>query len=351
MNVSYHPNYTDFDHLSPASFYTSAAFLFLIWLLGCVSNFLAILVIVSDRCLRTPMNSILLNLSLSDISISALGTPLSFVAAVNQKWPFGDVMCRAYGFFMTLTGMTAIGTVTAIAIERYVILSRHYQSSGLTREKALLCISCIWIYALSLSLPPLFGWNRYIIETPGIACSVDWETTSLVNTSYIIYIFVLGFFAPIFLMVFCYGKVIYIVYKAPKITKQSKKAKTERRVTMMAIAMVICTLTAWTPYAVVSLLVTLGFSHFIGPISSIVPAIFAKSSVIYNPIVYFFLNPQINKSILKKFQSSKEKREEISQTTRYFYTADSVRPTIAVALSVPVESKSPTKIELSEIPK
>ncbi|XP_067119785.1 vertebrate ancient opsin-like isoform X1 [Centruroides vittatus] len=351
MNISYHPNYTNSDSLSPSGFYIAASFLFLVWFFGCFNNFLAILAIVSNRCLRTPMNGILLNLSLSDLSISALGTPLSFVAALNQRWPFGQFLCYSYGFFMTLTGMTAVGTVTVIAVERYVILSRHYQSAGLTKEKAVACIVCIWIYALSMSLPPLFGWNRYTLETPGIACSVDWETKSVTNTSYIIYIFILGYFAPILIMASCYGKVIYIVCKGPKMIKNKKKAKAEQRVTMMAAAMVVCTLTAWTPYAVVSLMVTTGYSHIIGPIASVAPAIFAKTSVIYNPIVYFFLNTQVNKALKKKFQrrSTTERNEDFSVTTNYFYTVDSIRPTVAVATSVPIKSKKSAKIDTSKV--
>ncbi|XP_023231417.1 medium-wave-sensitive opsin 1-like [Centruroides sculpturatus] len=137
----------------------------------------------------------------------------------------------------------------------------------------------------------------------------------------------------------------------PKMIKNKKKAKAEQRVTMMAAAMVVCTLTAWTPYAVVSLMVTTGYSHLIGPIASVAPAIFAKTSVIYNPIVYFFLNTQVNKSLKKKFQrrSIRERNEDFSVTTNYFYTVDSIKPTVAVATSVPIKSKKSLKTDTSKV--
>lgn len=65
----------------------------------------------------------------------------------------------------------------------------------------------------------------------------------------------------------------------------------------MAIAMIVCTVAAWTPYAVVSLMVSIGYEQYLGPVSTVSPAIFAKTSVIYNPIVYYFFNNQVRLSI------------------------------------------------------
>lgn len=65
----------------------------------------------------------------------------------------------------------------------------------------------------------------------------------------------------------------------------------------MAIAMIVCTVAAWTPYAVVSLMVSIGYEKYLGPVSTVSPAIFAKTSVIYNPIVYYFFNNQVGSNM------------------------------------------------------
>lgn len=52
-------------------------------------------------------------------------------------------------------------------------------------------------------------------------------------------------------------------------------------------------LVAWMPYTVVSLLVLFGGSRFITASAAAAPALLAKSSVIYNPIIYVFMNPQV----------------------------------------------------------
>ncbi|KAF8773575.1 rhodopsin-like [Argiope bruennichi] len=220
-----------------------------------------------------------------------------------------------------ISGMTAIGTLAAIAIDRYIIISRSFHGQNLTGVSASVTIALIWVYSLSQAVPPLFGWNRYVVEHPGIACSLDWQTPDVTHTSFIVYIFVLGYVLPVLIMSFCYWKVIWIIKRSPKPTGRSSTAKAEQKVTIMATMMLVCTLAAWTPYAVVSLMVSLGYDHLLGPVSSVCPAIFAKTSVVYNPIVYFFFNTQIREAILAKIpkrfkRRSTESGAEISLETK-----------------------------------
>lgn len=50
------------------------------------------------------MNVILLNLVCSDFSVSIIGNPFTLTSALNHGWIFGDTVCVAYGFFMSLLG-------------------------------------------------------------------------------------------------------------------------------------------------------------------------------------------------------------------------------------------------------
>ena len=55
--------------------------------------------------LRTPFNSILVNLSCADFLMMSIGIPLDVVAAINGGWCFSQTTCNAIGFIMTFTGM------------------------------------------------------------------------------------------------------------------------------------------------------------------------------------------------------------------------------------------------------
>ncbi|KAG8197016.1 hypothetical protein JTE90_004288 [Oedothorax gibbosus] len=206
--------------------------------------------------------------------------------------------------------MTAIGTLSAIAIDRYIIISRSFAGQMLTGVSPSCTILCIWVYALAQALPPLLGWNRYIVEHPGIACSLDWQTSDLYHSSFITYIFILGYVLPVLTMAFCYGRVVIMIRGSSNPNVRSSTAKAERKVTVMACVMLFCTLVAWTPYAAVSLMVALGYGAMLGPISAVSPAIFAKTSVVYNPIVYFFFNTQIRECILAKMPRCRKRRHD-----------------------------------------
>lgn len=52
--------------------------------------------------------------------------------------------------------------------------------------------------------------------------------------------------------------------------------------------MIFTFLIFWMPYIVICFLVANGYGHLVTPTVSIVSYLFAKSSTIYNPIIYIF---------------------------------------------------------------
>ncbi len=71
----------------------------------------------------------------------------------------------------------------------------------------------------------------------------------------------------------------------------------EAHVAIMVVVMVAAFFIAWGPYAVFSLIIA--FSDIqLSQALQIMPCLFAKSSVCYNPIIYFYFNKQVSFSIL-----------------------------------------------------
>lgn len=99
------------------------------------------------------------------------------------------------------------------------------------------------------------------------------------------------------------GSYFLCVTKLPNVSLQATKMqsmsntssvrKAETHVARMIFVMVIAFFIAWGPYAIFSLLTA--FSDVQLSIeSTIAPSLFAKSSVCYNPVIYFFLNSQVS---------------------------------------------------------
>lgn len=66
----------------------------------------------------------------------------------------------------------------------------------------------------------------------------------------------------------------------------------EKRVTWMIAVMIISFHVAWTPYAIFALVEQFGPSDSISPGMAIIPALIAKSSICYNPLIYVGMNTQ-----------------------------------------------------------
>lgn len=67
----------------------------------------------------------------------------------------------------------------------------------------------------------------------------------------------------------------------------------------LSVAVCIGFLTAWSPYAIVSMWATFGNPENVPPMAFALAAIFAKSSTLYNPIVYLAFKPNFRKSLCR----------------------------------------------------
>lgn len=67
--------------------------------------------------------------------------------------------------------------------------------------------------------------------------------------------------------------------------------KAESKVTMMVAVMIILFMVAWTPYSIFALMEQ--FGPGVKPSLAVLPALLAKSSICYNPIIYVGMNTQV----------------------------------------------------------
>lgn len=74
-------------------------------------------------------------------------------------------------------------------------------------------------------------------------------------------------------------------------------AKVEVQVARMVVIMVMAFLLTWLPYAAFALTVIIDSNIYINPVIGTIPAYLAKSSTVFNPIIYIFMNRQVSKKI------------------------------------------------------
>lgn len=109
-----------------------------------------------------------------------------------------------------IAGIVSLISLAVLSYERYSTLTLCRKRSDDYR-KALLAAGGSWIYSLVWTVPPLLGWSSYGIEGAGTSCSVRWSSESAESTSYIICLFVFCLVVPVTVMMYCYGRLLYLV--------------------------------------------------------------------------------------------------------------------------------------------
>lgn len=90
--------------LTPTGHLVVAVCLGVIGTLGLLNNLLVVALFCRHKMLRTPINMLLINISVSDLLVCVLGTPFSFAASTQGRWLIGPRGCVWYGFANTLFG-------------------------------------------------------------------------------------------------------------------------------------------------------------------------------------------------------------------------------------------------------
>lgn len=90
--------------LSRAGFVVLSVILGFIMIFGFLNNFVVLILFCKFKTLRTPVNILLLNISVSDMLVCLCGTTLSFASSIRGRWFLGKRGCSWYGFINSCFG-------------------------------------------------------------------------------------------------------------------------------------------------------------------------------------------------------------------------------------------------------
>ncbi|KAM9334338.1 opsin-3-like [Symphorus nematophorus] len=289
----------DSGRLSLGAHRLVSVFLGSIMVLGFLNNLLVLVLFCRFRTLRTPVNVLLLNISVSDLLVCVCGTTLSFASSLRCRWLYGRRGCMWYGFINSCLGIVSLVSLAVLSYDRYSTLM-VYNKRVLDYRKPLLAVGGSWLYSVAWTVPPLLGWSSYGLEGAGTSCSVTWTEKSSGSHSYIICLFIFCLGLPVLVMVYCYGRLLYAVKQVGRIRRTAARRR-EFHILFMVVTTVACYLLCWMPYGVVAMMATFGRPGVISPVASVVPSILAKSSTVINPVIYILMNKQFYRCFLILF--------------------------------------------------
>ncbi|XP_007541259.1 melanopsin-like [Poecilia formosa] len=291
--------------------YIIGCVILLVGVTGMLGNALVIYVFCRSKTLRTPSNLLVVNLAVADFLMSVTQSPVFFVASLHRRWVFGEFACELYAFCGALFGIASMMTLTAIAGDRCLAITRPLALlGGVSRQRLFVVAVGVWVYSLGWSLPPFFGWSAYVPEGLQTSCSWDYMSFTVTVRSYTILLFVFVFFIPLAVIGTCYLAIFRAVRRAAQevkrlssgeTTKAYERLRGEWRMARVALGVILLFIVSWSPYSAVALTATAGYAHLLTPYMNSIPAIIAKASAIHNPIIYAVTHPKYRAAIGRHF--------------------------------------------------
>lgn len=290
---------------------------FVIGVLGFVSitgNGMVIYIFSSTKSLKTPSNLLVVNLAFSDFFMMCCMSPAMVINCYYETWVLGSLFCELYGMAGSLFGCISIWTMTMIAIDRYNVIVKGLSAKPLTKKGAMLQILALWAFALTWTILPFFGWNRYVPEGNMTACGTDYLTKDWLSRSYILVYSIFVYFLPLLVIIYSYFFIVQAVAAHEKSMRdQAKKmnvaslrsseaqqTSAECKLAKIALMTISLWFFAWTPYLIINY-AGIFEGKKITPLATIWGSLFAKANAVYNPIVYGISHPKYRAVLMQKF--------------------------------------------------
>ncbi|XP_015238643.1 PREDICTED: opsin-5-like [Cyprinodon variegatus] len=252
--------------------------------------------------LLKPAEYFIVNLAVSDLGLTMSLYPMAITSSFYHRWLFGKTLCSLYAFCGMLFGLCSLTTLTLLSIVCFVKVCYPLYGNRFKPLHGQLLIACAWVYALLFACSPLVHWGEYGPEPYGTACCIDWRLSNKLSIarSYTVALFVFCYILPCCVIVASYTGILVTVQTSRKTmekhaSRQTNMSSIQTIIIKLSVAVCIGFFAAWSPYAVVSMWAAFGEIEDIPPLAFAMPAMFAKSSTIYNPIIYLILRPNFRR--------------------------------------------------------
>uniref|UniRef100_H3DQ31 Rhodopsin n=1 Tax=Tetraodon nigroviridis TaxID=99883 RepID=H3DQ31_TETNG len=261
---------------------------------GIILNVLVIVVTLKHRQLRQPLNYALVNLAICDLGCALFGGIPTTVTSAMGYFSLGRLGCVLEGFAVAFFGIASLCTIGIISVERYIVVSNPMGAVLFQTRHAVAGVVFSWVWSFVWNTPPLFGWGSFELEGVGTSCAPNWYSRDMGNMSYIIIYLLFCFAVPFSIIMVSYSRLLWTLHQVTKlhVAEGGSTNRVEVHVARMVVLMVLAFLLTWLPYASMALAVVMDSTLYIDPVTATIPVYLAKSSTVYNPIIYIFMNRQ-----------------------------------------------------------
>ncbi|WAR10501.1 OPSX-like protein, partial [Mya arenaria] len=165
-------------------------------------------------------------------------------------------------------GITQISLLAAIAFDRFVIIVKP-RGFAFSKKKAIAAVIVCYINGCLWALFPAVGWGSYQLEGIRVRCAINWRSQRVADVSFTMSALILAWMVPLFVIVYSYAGIFLKLQTEQKtrfrqsLKQRSSRVKRDRKMAVTVLLMIGAFLISWTPYSVVTLIVTFGKVEYV----------------------------------------------------------------------------------------
>ncbi|XP_017295993.1 opsin-1, short-wave-sensitive 1 [Kryptolebias marmoratus] len=307
-------------YLAPTwAFHLQTLFMGLVFFVGAPLNFIVLVATVKYKKLRVPLNYILVNITLAGFIFVTFSVSQVFVATMRGYYFLGYTLCAMEAAMGSIAGLVTAWSLAVLSFERYLVICKPFGAFKFGSTHAAAAVVFTWCMGVGCATPPFFGWSRYIPEGLGCSCGPDWYSNCEDRScgSYMKFLLVTCFVLPLSIIIFSYSQLLGALRAvAAQQAESASTQKAEKEVSRMIIVMVGSFVSCYGPYALTAIYYAYSQDENKDYRLVTIPAFFSKSSCVYNPLIYAFMNKQFNGCIMEMvFGKKMEEASEVSSKT------------------------------------
>ncbi|XP_017193573.2 B2 bradykinin receptor isoform X2 [Oryctolagus cuniculus] len=316
-----------------------APFLWVLFVLATLENLFVLSVFCLHKSSCTVAEVYLGNLAAADL-ILACGLPFWAVTIANHfDWLFGEALCRVVNTMIYMNLYSSICFLMLVSIDRYLALVKTMSIGRMRRVRwAKLYSLVIWGCTLLLSSPMLVFRTMKDYRDEGYnvtACIIDYPSRSWeVFTNVLLNL--VGFLLPLSVITFCTVQILQVLRNNEM--QKFKEIQTERRATVLVLAVLLLFVVCWLPFQVSTFLDTLlklgvlsscWDEHVIDVITQ-VGSFMGYSNSCLNPLVYVIVGKRFRKKSREVYRAACPKAGCVLEPVQAESSMGTLRTSISV---------------------
>lgn len=256
--------------------------------------------------MRTPMNFLLVNLAVADMTV-AVFIAIRYIFTlvfVRPKGEIGDFVCQLLtGEAFTWVGALASAfSLVCIALERYLAIKFPCdEQKRITTAKLKIIVVVLWVMAASWNMP-LFLYARY--DPVSEFCLFHWSSANFSKFHSPACAVVYGAL-PISIMIYLYSKLVYKLWFRPissssTIAQQNKlryRKKSARLVVTVSVIYSVC----WIPVLAIYVISSFTSLQIYSSVHT-TSIVFVTLNSAINPVLYSLQSDRFRKHMLALLQ-------------------------------------------------